>query len=211
MPTALEQLQAAMQLPGVVGFFAGLFDRVGVLITDTGETFTAIHRGDRVDFAPGIDENAVDFTVEIESHQVTRLLDDVRIGSLDAGAQYRIMAEIAGPATRGALKRPMIRSRFLRGILFKIGRVDALMHVRLVAPPGEPEADGAAYTIAYVDGQSLIVAGLHGRVDHVYWLTVADAVSYQRRMLKARKANNLLTWLRFARWYGTLRRRIAHL
>jgi len=89
----------------------------------------------------------------------------------------------------------MIRSRLLRGILFKIGRVDPLMHVRLVAPPGEPEVDGAAYTIAYVDGQSLIVPGFHGRVRQVYWLTVADAAEYQRHMLRARKANNLLTWV----------------
>lgn len=198
-----------MQPPLVVAFFKGLFDRVGVHISDTDETFTAIHRGGQVDFSSGIEESAVDFTVEIESSQVERLLEDARAGALDAGAQYRIMAEIAGPATQAALKRPMIRSRLLRGILFKIGRVDPLMHVRLVAPTGEPEADGAAYTIAYVDGQSLIVPGLHGRVRQVYWLTVADAAEYQRHMLRARKANNLLTWVRFARWYGSLRRRVV--
>jgi hypothetical protein len=119
------------------------------------------------------------------------------------------MCEVAGPATQAALKRPMIRSRLLRGILFKIGRVDPLMQVRLVAPPGEPEADGSTYTLAYVDGQTLVIPGAHGRVKHIYLLTVPDAVAYQRRMLAARKKNSLLTWLRFARWYGKLRRRVA--
>lgn len=209
MPTSMEKWQAAMQPAAVVAFFHGMFDRAGVRVTDTGEAFTCRHAGERIEFADGIDEAAVDFTVEIQSAQVDRMLDDVRGGALDAGAQYRIMAEIAGPATRAALKRPMIRSRLLRSVLFKIGRVDALMHVRLVAPPGEPEAEGSAYTLAYVDGQTLVIPGLHGRVRHSYHLTVADAAEYQRRMFRARRSNKIWSWLLFARWYGKLRRRVV--
>ena len=202
----MEKWRSAMQPPAVVAFFDGLFDVAGVRVADTGEAFTCRHAGDRIEFADGIDELQVSFTVEIESPQVDRLLEDVQAGALDEGAQYRIMVELATAATRAMLARPRIRSRFLRSILFKLGRAESLMHVTLVPPPGETEQ---GHTVAYVDGQWLVIPGLHGMVRHVYRLTVADAVEFQRRMLAARKANKLSTWLGFARWYGRLRKQVA--
>jgi hypothetical protein len=104
------------------------------------------------------------------------------------------------------LSRPVVKSRLLRRLLFTIGRVEPLMQVTLVPPATKREA---GHTIVYVDGQSLVIEGLHGRVPHVYRLTVADAIEFQKRMLAARKANKLSTWLSFARWYGGLRKRVA--
>ena len=206
MPTSLEKWQSVMQPPAVVAFFEGLFERAGVRVTDTGEAFTCSHRGDRIEFEDGLDESAADFTVEIDSSQVDRLVEDAKAGALDPGAQYRIMTELATAATRSMLERPMIKSRFLRSILFKLGGAESLMHVTLAPPPGEAEV---GHTIAYVDGQWLVIEGLHGSVPHVYRLTVEDAVAYQRRMLAARKANRPSTWLAFARWYGQLRKRVV--
>lgn len=47
-----------------------------------------------------------------------------------------------------------------------------------------------------------------GSVDHhcLSFLSPPSA-DYQRRMVAARKANNLRTWIGFARWYGQLRKR----
>lgn len=202
----MEKWRSAMQPPAVVAFFNGLFDIAGVRVTDTGEAFTCRHAGDRIEFSDGIDEAKVNFTVDIESSQVDKLLEDVQPGALDEGAQYRIMFELATAATRAMLARPRIRSRFLRSILFKLGRAESLMHVTLVPPPGEAEQ---GHTVAYVDGQWLVIPGLHGRAPHVYRLTIADAVEFQRRMLAAREANKLSTWLGFARWYGRLRKQVA--
>jgi hypothetical protein len=61
----------------------------------------------------------------------------------------------------------------------------------------------------YVDGQTLVVDGFHGRVTHEYRLTVTQAAEFQRRLLSARHANRLSSWLRFARWYGKLRRQVV--
>ena len=94
-------------------------------------------------------ESKVDFTVEIESSQVDRMLEDVKAGKLDEGGQYRIMVELATAATRAMLSRPRIKSRFLRSLLFRLGGAESLMHVTLVPPPGEAEV---GHTIAYVDG-----------------------------------------------------------
>jgi hypothetical protein len=132
--TSIEKWRSALQPPAAVAFFDGLFGRAGVRVTDTGEAFTCVHRGDRIDFEDGLDQSATDFTVEIDSSQVDLLLADIGDGTLDAGEQYRIMSHLAAPAARAAFQRPMIRNRYLRGLLFKIGRADMLMHVRLMPP-----------------------------------------------------------------------------
>jgi hypothetical protein len=198
--------RTAMQPPQVVAFFDGLFERAGVRVTDTGEAFTCRHLGDRIEFESGIDDAAVDFTVDIESAQAERIVAFVGDGALDEREQFRIMAVLASPATQAALRRPIIKSRLLRSVLYRIGRAERRMQVVLVAPPGESDE---MHTIAYEAGEWVVTAGRHGSVPHVYRLTVADAVEYQRKMLAARKANSLRSWIRFARWYGQLRRRVV--
>ncbi len=207
MASSMEAWRAAMQPPSAVAFFRGLFERAGVRVTDTGEAFTCIHRGDRIEFEDRLDDDAVDFTVDISSEQVELMLAAVGDGTLDAGEQYRIMSHLAAPAARGAFRRPAIRNRFLRELLFKIGRAEMLMLVRLVPPPNEPETPG--YTVMYVNGQTLVVPGFFGKVQHEYRLTVAHALEFQRRLLAARRANQLRSWLSFARWYGKLRRQVV--
>jgi hypothetical protein len=206
MASSMEKWQTATQPPSVVQWFRGLFERAGVRVRDTGEAFTCAHLGDRIEFRDGIDDANVDFVVEIEAWQVDRLLESVGDGMLDEREQFRVMAALASPATEAALKRPVIKNRFLRGMLLKLGNAEPLMHVVLIAPPGEEEA---CHTIAYVDGQTLVIPGLHGRVPRQYRLTVPDAIEYQRRMLAARRANRASSWLAFARWYRGMRKRVA--
>jgi hypothetical protein len=203
MTTVMEQWQAALQPPDVIEFFRGMFDRAGVRV-DGSESFTCTHAGDRITFSAGLRE-PLDFVVDITSVQAQAMLEAVKDGVLDEGERFRIMAALATPATRAALARPIIRNRLLRAALLKVGRAEMLMHVVLTPPPGEQDV---AHTIAYADGQYLVLSGRHGNVPHVYRLTVADAMDYQRRMLAARKDNRLRTWLAFARWYGQMRKRV---
>ncbi len=205
MASNMEQWRVALQPPQVVAFFDGLFECAGVRVTDASEAFTCVHRGDRIEFIDGLDEDAVDFTVEITAEQAQRLVGDVRDGVLDEREQFRIMAALASPATLGALRRPIIKSRLVRALLYRIGRAEMRMHVVLAAPPGETDA---GHTIAYEHGQWTVTPGLTGRLPHLYRLSVADAVEYQKRMLAARKANRLGAWIAFARWYGRLRKRV---
>jgi hypothetical protein len=203
----MDRFQTAMQPPQAVTFFRGLFERAGVRVLETGEAFTCVHRGDSIHFEDGIDEGSVDFVVDVEAGQIEALLADIADGVLDEREQYRIMSHLAAPAARGAFRRPAIRNRFLRELLFKIGRAEMLMHVRLIPPPGEPETPG--YTVTYVDGQTLVIDGFHGKVDHEYRLSVAHATEFQRRLLEARHKGRLRDWLLFARWYGKLRKQVV--
>lgn len=205
-PTSIQKWAAALQPAPVVAFFDGLFHRVGVRVTDTGEAFTAVHAGDRILFSDELDESHVDFTVEITTAQVDRMLGHLAAGRLDEGARFRIMAVLATPATRAMLARPVIRSERLRELLYWIGDAEPRMQVVLTPPPGEPEV---GHTIERVGAVTTVTAGLHGAVDHVYRLSVDDAVEFQRRMIAARSADSLLTWLQFARWYGALRARVV--
>ena len=77
MTVMMSKWQSAMQPPEAVAFFRGLFERAGVRVTDTGEAFTCVHHGSSIEFVEGLDEESVDFTVEITSADVDLLLADI--------------------------------------------------------------------------------------------------------------------------------------
>jgi hypothetical protein len=205
-PSSIQKWAAAMQPKPVVDFFAGLFHRVGVRVSDTGEAFTVVHSGDRILFSDELDEAAVDFTVSIDSAQVDRMLGYMKAGALSERARFRIMAVIATPATRALLARPVIRSERLRELLYWIGNAEERTQVVLIPPPGESEV---GHTIERRGAVTTVTAGLHGTAERVYRLSVDDAVEFQRRMIAARSADSLWTWIQFARWYGEMRARVA--
>jgi hypothetical protein len=134
------------------------------------------------------------------------MLDYMAQGELDARARFRVMAVIATPATRAMLAKPVIRSERLRELLYWIGDAEERTQVVLIPPPGEAEV---GHTIERRGAVTTVTAGLHGTVERVYRLTVDDAVEFQRRMIAARSADSLWTWIQFARWYGELRARVA--
>ena len=205
-PSSIQKWATALQPKPVVDFFSGLFHRVGIRVTDTGEAFTAVHVGERVLFSDELDDAKVDFTVEVDSAQVERMLAYLEQGELDERARFRIMAVIATPATRAMLARPVIRSERLRELLYWLGNAEPRMHVVLVPPPGEAEV---RHTIERVGAVTTVTAGLHGTVERVYRLTVDDAVEFQRRMIAARHADAFWDWIAFARWYGEMQERVA--
>ena len=52
--------------PTILGFFADLFEVVGIRVVDMGEEFTFCLRGDSAEFVDGIDESGVDFVADIQ-------------------------------------------------------------------------------------------------------------------------------------------------
>jgi hypothetical protein len=204
MPTSLEKWQAVVQDPRVTGFFRGTFERAGVRVRDTGEEFTCIHRGDRIDFEPSINGAGVDYTVEIEAFQVDRLAEEAATGELRAIAAYRVLRALFSPATAATLKNPILS----HGLLRRLSAVEDLIHVQLRSPAPEEEPD-AAHTLVHAAGQWLVIPGLWGRPRRVFDLTMDEALAYQRRVFAAMKRNNPLTWLRFALWYLSWRKRTS--
>ena len=203
MATSLEKWQSITQDARVVGFFAGLFERIGVRVTDTAEELTGIHRGDRIEFEPTLEESNVDFTVEIESFQVDRLATHAGTGELDLAEQYRVVSTLFTPATAATLRNPIMSN----GILRRINGVEDLIHVYLKSPT--PEEEDVSHTLIYVKGQWVVISGLHGRPRRTFRLTMEEALTYHRMVFGAIKANSLLTWLRFSRWYKRWRKTVS--
>ena len=201
MPTSLEKWRAVVQDPRVVDFFRGTFERAGVQIADTREAFTCVHRGDRVEFEDTLDEATVDYTVEIESHQVDRLAEEAGKGELRPIAQYRVLRALFTPATAATLKNPVLSN----GLLRRLSRVEDLIHVHLRTPDPAEEPD-TAHTLIHSGGQWLVLPGIHGEPRRVFRLSMEDAIVYQRRVFRAMKEDTWRGWLRFGLWYVSWRR-----
>jgi hypothetical protein len=202
--TSLEKWRAVVQTPEIVGFFGGTFERAGIRITDTNEAFTCIHRGDRIEFEPQLDESRVDYTVPIESYQVDRLGDEATAGALSEIGQFRVLRALFSPATAATLKNPVLS----HGLLRRLSAVEDLIHVRLHSPDPDQEPD-TAHTLVHAAGQWLVFVGLHGRPRRTFELSMEDAIDYQRRVFHSMKQNDPLTWIRFASWYVSWRKRVS--
>lgn len=205
MATSLEQWRTVTQDPRVIGFFKGTFERAGVRVTDTGESFTCIHRGDRVEFEPTLNESTTDFTVEIQSSQVQRFASAAASGDLDALAQYRAVRALFTPATRATLRAPMLANPILR----RLAGIESLIHVRLTSP-APAEEEHTTHTLVHASGQWLVIPGIHGRARRSFELSVDDAVVYQRHVFRALKRDSWPSWLAFGAWYLRWRTTVSH-
>jgi hypothetical protein len=206
MVTSLEKWQSIIQDPRVVQFFTDMFERLGVRVSDTKEEFTCIHRGDRIDFDPTLNEKSADYTIEIQSYQVDRMAAHAKTGELNLAQQYRVIRALFTPATAATLKSPIQSNPILRSF----SGVEDLTHVHLKSPtPEEPDCEDYSHTLIYVKGQWLVIPGLHGSPRRTYRLTVEEALSYHRKVFAALKDNNWLGWLRFLRWYLRWRKTVS--
>lgn len=165
-------------------------------VVDTGEEFTCIHLGDRVEFEPTLDQSRTDFTIEIQKFQADRFADAASAGELTPVEQFRAVRALFTPATVATLKNNPILSH---GILRRVARIEDLIHVRLKSP--SPEEEDATHTLINVSHQWLVIPGLHGAARRRTELSIPDAVLYQRQVFRALKRNSWLDWIRFGLWY----------
>src|SRR5262249_12252575 len=142
----LERLKTLSIPPAVIEPTQGMFSQIGVRVIDTGEAFTCLHHGDRVEFVRGVNETAVDFTVRVYQFQLLRLAEYIRQGRLDEVEQFRIACTffINSAGSRHIIANPLMSNQVLRRIV----RGKNLMHVTLLSPDPAEEPD-AAYTIIF--------------------------------------------------------------
>jgi hypothetical protein len=191
--------QAVALTPEIVAFFENLFERIGIVVTDTGERFTVLHRGDRIDFEPGI-TGPVDYTVEITTLQVERLAVYARTGRIPEEEQYRVMKVFFTPATAALLAQPLLSSCWVRCF----SGAEDVIHVTLRSPL--PSEENASHTLLYVRGSWVVVPGLYGHPQRIYSLTLQDAIVYQKNAVAAVKSGD---WMRYAQWYREWRKAVS--
>ena len=178
-----------------------MFEVMGITIEETGEELTVRVSEGRVHIEPGLPERC-DFLVPLKMENVTNMVSHAADGRLDAFEMWRIASVLFTPLTRETLKNPVMS----KGMLRRLARVEDLIHVRLLGPEAEQVA---SHTLVFASGQWLVVEGLHGQARRTFSMTGEECVTYQKQVFKATKANSIMGWIRFARWYGKWRSSIS--
>jgi hypothetical protein len=196
-PSALQLWSSIAQTPEMVDYFQGVFSKVGITVEESGEQFTALHQGDRVSFAPGLDPDA-EFVVPLKQQNVDNLIAFAADGEFDAEESWRIVQILFTPLTRAALQSPAVTRNWLRWL----SGVEPVIHVNLLNPNG---GEAASHTLAFAGNQWLVIPGLHGRPGRTYRLTPAQALEFQRKLYQALKSDTTSGWWGFANWYRAWR------
>jgi hypothetical protein len=204
--STLERLKTLSVPPAVAETVKGMFSQLGVRVIDTGEAFTCIHRGDSVEFMSGVNERTVDFTVQVYQFQLERLAEYIRKGTIDEVEQFRIACALFATAagSRHIMNNPLMSN----GVLRRMIRGKNLMHVTLVSPDAAQEPD-VVYTIIFINGEQVVVPGLHGTPLRILRVPVADAITLQKNLFAGMKAGAApAKWIKIAKWYVEWRKRV---
>ena len=190
---AVDLWRAIVQTKGIVDLFVGLFDVIGITIKETGEELTARIGADQIHIDPGLPDN-YDFLVPLKLENVHDMISFTADGKLDEFEVWRIIAVLFTPLTRETLGNPVMSRNLLR----KLAGIEDLIHVQLLGPEAEHVAN---HTLIFVSNQWLVFEGLHGKPKRKFVMTGNDCIAYQKQVFKAIKADDLISWVKFARWY----------
>ena len=154
--SSLDMLQEIEQTPVALEFFQGLFDMAGVRVLDTNEAFTCVQSDTGIEFVDGLDENKVDYTVQIYSYQAKRLADYLQTGDIDEIEQYRIVKNLYAPIASSALKNTAVLRFMNNSIISLLVSRKRVVHIELLSP--DPGQESHAYfTLLGVSNQWLLL------------------------------------------------------
>ena len=117
--SSLDTWQDIEQTPAALAFFKDLFNRAGVRVLDTNEAFACVQTSEGIEFIDGLDEDSVDYTIQIYAYQVERLADYLQTGGIDEIEQYRIVRSLYAPIASAALKNTAVL-RFMNNSLISL-------------------------------------------------------------------------------------------
>ena len=199
--SALDVWRMIPQTPEVVAFFTGIFDVIGVSISETGEELTVAIEDDAIRIDPGLPEKP-DFVVPIGWENVENMVAHAEDGEIDPREAWRIVSVLFTSLTQATLRNPVMSNNLMR----RIAMVEDIAHVFLVAPDGK---EANCHTLVYVKWQWLVISGLHGNPKRTFRMSAQDCIDYQRKVFSAIKKNRLMEWFRFSSWYRKWRKGVS--
>ena len=197
-----QHLQDLAQKKSAVEWFKGLFTQAHLEITDTGEKFTILHHGDRVEIVPGFHAEKPNFVIPLESENINRLTAAFSDNAIDAQEQYRIVKFMLKPCLRAALEMPILNNK----TLLKIVKVDKHWQEALLDSQGNEDEQ---VTVIHVNKQWLVIPGYHGKPVRRLLLTPQQLIDFQRRVLEADASGKLSEWVKLAKWYVKYRKEVS--
>ncbi len=202
MSSNQQYLEQLAQKKSAVSWFKGLFDRVHLEITDTGEKFTILHHGDHVEVFPDFQGAKPNFVIPLESENISRLVAAFSDDTIDAQEQYRIVKFMLKPCLRAALEMPVLNNKRL----LQVVKVDDHWQEALLDPQGHEDEQ---VTVVRVNRQWLVIPGYHGKPKRRLLLTPEQLLDFQRRVLEADSSGKISDWVNLAQWYVKWREQIS--
>ena len=197
--SSLKTWENILQTPELINYFNGIFNHLGVVIDETGESFTIHHTGDAFIFEEGIIEEKVDFIVPLQVENIKNMVRHSEDGKISENESWRILDVLFTPMTRVTLETPVLSVNWRR----KLAGVEDLTHVYLLNPSGK---EASSHTLIYVKGQWLVLKGLHGSPRRIYRMTPTQSIEYQRAIFSAMQKDTLWGWWKFAKFYKKWRK-----
>lgn len=197
--SSLKTWESILQTPELINYFNGIFNHLGVVIDETGESFTIHHTGDAFIFEEGIINDKVDFIVPLQVENIKNMVRHSEDGKISENESWRILDVLFTPMTRVTLETPVLSVNWRR----KLAGVEDLTHVYLLNPSGK---EASSHTLIYVKGQWLVLKGLHGSPRRIYRMTPTQSIEYQRAIFSAMQKDTLWGWWKFAKFYKKWRK-----
>jgi hypothetical protein len=197
--SSLKTWESILQTPELINYFNGIFNHLGVVIDETGESFTIHHTGDAFIFEEGIINDKVDFIVPLHIENIENMVRHSEDGRISENESWRILDVLFTPMTRVTLETPVLSVNWRR----KLAGVEDLTHVYLLNPSGK---EASSHTLIYVKGQWLVLKGLHGSPRRIYRMTPTQSIEYQRAIFSAMQKDTLWGWWKFAKFYKKWRK-----
>ncbi len=197
--SSLKTWESILQTPELINYFNGIFNHLGVVIDETGESFTIHHTGDAFIFEEGIINDKVDFIVPLQVENIKNMVRHSKDGKISENESWRILDVLFTPMTRVTLETPVLSVNWRR----KLAGVEDLTHVYLLNPSGK---EASSHTLIYVKGQWLVLKGLHGSPRRIYRMTPTQSIEYQRAIFSAMQKDTLWGWWKFAKFYKKWRK-----
>ena len=202
MNTNQQQLEQLAKKKSAVAWFKGLFTRVHLEITDTGEKFTILHDGDRAEIVSGFQSKKPNFVIPLTSESVGGLTRAFSDDVIDKKEEYKIVRFMLLPCLRASLEMPILNN----AALLRIVKVDTHWQEALLDPSGKEDLQ---VTIVHVNKQWLVIPGFHGKPKRRLALTPEHLLDFQRRVLAADASGKISDWTKLAKWYVGWREQIS--
>ena len=196
--TAKEIWKPLLEDAQVAKYFSGMWEVLGITVKETQEKLTVSHKGDHFELADGIDEDKVDYSVELVAKSVMDMGKYGEDGKIDQEESFKIMGTLFTPLIRASMQHPMMH---------KIAGIENHVHVYLHGPTEEAVA---THTMIFHDKQWMVIEGIHGEAPRVFDITVEEAIEYQRVAFKAKKENTRKSWGAYKKFYLKWRKDVSY-
>lgn len=200
--TAMEAWQGLLDKKELAEYFKGSFESLGIIIDKTNERFTVYHKSDHFELLSGVDSLKVDYLIHLKPENIQNMRKHGEDDVIDEQESYQIMSVIFTPLTQSGLSHPMMTKK----MLLRAGDIEEHLHVHLHSPDNK---SATSHTIVFVNGQWLLIPGIHGKAQRKFDMMPKDAVEYQKQLFAAQKANTNQSWKKFSKWYKTWKKTVS--